>query len=65
LPSDTDGATVISCNHKLNRFVFGQGDETCVVDHEVVVSAVLEWFVFEVAVDVVLYLGSAGGVNII
>jgi hypothetical protein len=40
-------------------------DESCVVDHEEVVAAVLEWFAVEVAVDVVFYLGPAGGVGVV
>jgi len=65
LSSDTDCAPVISGNHELDGLVFGQGDEACVVDHEVVPAAVLEWFAIEVAVDVVLDLGSADGVEIV
>jgi hypothetical protein len=45
--------------------VLRQIDEPCVVHHEEVPAAVLEWFAVEVAVDVVLYLGPTGGVNII
>jgi hypothetical protein len=36
--------------------MFRHGDEPCVVNHEEVIAAVLEWFAVEVAVDVVLYL---------
>jgi hypothetical protein len=40
-------------------------NEPCVMDHEKVVAAVLEWFTVEVAVDVVLNLGPAGGVDVV
>jgi len=53
---DLYGAAVVGCDHELNRFVFGEGDESCVVNHEEVVAAVLEWFAVEVAVDVVFCL---------
>jgi hypothetical protein len=45
--------------------VLGDVDESAVVDHEEVPATVLEWFAVEVAVDVVLYLGPTGGVNVI
>ena len=60
-----DGAAVVGCDHELNRVVFGEGDESCVVNHEEVVSAVLEWFAVEVAVDVVFCFGPAGWVEVV
>jgi hypothetical protein len=42
--------------------VLRQIDEPCVVDHEEIPAALLEWFTVEVTVDVVLYLGPADGV---
>jgi len=34
------------------------GDEACVVDHEQVITTLVEWFAFKVAVDVVFYFAA-------
>jgi hypothetical protein len=65
LPSDTDRATVVSSNHELDGFMFGQVDEPAVVDHEHIPTTVLEWFTVEVAVDVVFNFTAARQVNVI
>jgi hypothetical protein len=54
-----DGATVVGCDHELNRVVLWDGDVSGVVNHEQVVAALLEWFAVKVAVDVVLHLVAA------
>ena len=45
--------------------MFGQVDESAVVDHEEVPATVLEWFTVEVAVDVVLDFEPAGRVCVV
>jgi hypothetical protein len=65
LTRDVDGSAVICGNHELNRVMLRDVDEPCVVDHEEVVAAVLEWFTVEVAVDVVFDFTAARQVNVI
>lgn len=45
--------------------MLGDVNESCVVDHEEVVAAVLEWFAVEVAVDVVFNFATTGRVDVI
>ena len=61
--TDLDCASVIGCDHKLNRVVCRDSDVARVVNHKVVCAALLEWFASEVAVDVVLDLVSASRVD--
>ena len=57
--TDLHRATVVGCDHETDCVVCRDCYRACVVNHEVVVRALLEWFTVEVAVDVVLQLRTA------
>ena len=53
IATDVDLTTIIRSQPKLNRVVFRDSYEACVVNHKVVDRAGAEWFAVEVSVDVV------------
>ena len=51
--TDLYRATVIGCDHETDCLILWDCDRAGVMNHEVIVATLLEWFAVKVAVDVI------------
>ena len=51
--TDLHRATIIGCDHETDCLILWDCDRAGVMNHEVIVATLLEWFTVEVAVDVI------------